>query len=140
MEIEDSTNPKTEPVIIQFDEDDSYYMVLEMICYNMELKVSAFANNIENTRKVIKDIESKKIQPTIAVIANYLGNDFFDGEKLCKKLKELVPDIKVIAFVTDKETTWGDYQAIKSGLDQSKSLLSILETLTGKKFVTTNVK
>jgi len=137
--MEGKEHTKENPIIIQFDEDDSYFMVLDLICYNMGIKVNAFASNIEETRKIIKDIETKKLQPQIAVIANYLGNDFFDGEKLSKKLKELVPDIKIIAFVTDKETTWGDYQAIKSGLDQSKSLLSILEGLTGKKFIDSNL-
>ena len=128
------------PVIIQFDEDDSYFMVMDLICYNMGLKISAFASNIEETRKIIKKIESKEIVPQIAVLANYLGNDFFDGEKLTKKLKELVPDIKIIAFVTDPETTWGDYLAIKSGQDQSKSLVSVLETITNKKLIASNIK
>ena len=126
-------------MIVQFDEDDSYFMVLDMICYNMGLKISAYGRNIEESRRIVKNIENKELVPQIAVIANYLGNDFFDGEKLTKKLKELVPDIKVIAFVTDPETAWGDYLAIKSGQDQSKSLVGILETLTGKKFNASNL-
>ena len=127
------------PVIIQFDEDDSYYMVLDMICYNMGQKVTAYASNIDDIRKIIKSIEAKELKPNIAVIADYLGYNFEDGEKLCAKLKELVPDIKVIAFVTDPETTWGDFQAIKSGQDQSKTLVSILKTLTGSEFNSSNI-
>jgi ribosome-binding protein aMBF1 (putative translation factor) len=134
-----SDNATKDFVIIQFDEDDSYNMVLEMICFNMGLKVSAYARNIDETRNIIKRIEAKTLTPQIAVIANYLGYDFFDGEKLTKKLKELVPDIKVIAYVTDLETTWGDYLAIKSGQEQSKSLVSIIEQLTGKKFIASNL-
>jgi len=127
------------PIIIQFDEDDSYFMVLDLICYNMGLQINSFASNIDQARNIIKRIESKEITPQIAVIADYLGNDFLDGEKLCKKLKEISPDIKVIAFVTDPEITWGDYKAIKSGKSQTETLVGIIEEITGKKFNTTNL-
>jgi len=128
------------PVIIQFDEDDSYFMVVEMICFNLGLELGPKAQSIDETRKIIRDIEDKKFIPNIAIIANYLGYDFSDGEKLAVKLKEIAPEIKIIAYSTDKETTWGDYLAVKSGLDQSKSLVQILCELTGKEFKTSNIK
>ena len=128
------------PVIIQFDEDDSYFMVVEMICFNLGLEVGPKAQSIDETRKIIRDIEDKKLIPNIAIVANYLGYDFSDGEKLAVKLKEIAPEIKIIAYSTDKETIWGDYLAVKSGLDQSKSLVQILCELTGKEFKTSNIK
>jgi hypothetical protein len=128
------------PIIIQFDEDDSYFMVVEMICFNLGLELGPKASSIEESRKIVKDIENKKIKPDIAIIANYLGYDFSDGEKLATKLREIAPEIKIIAFSTDSETNWGDYIAIKSGLDQSKSMVQILCDLTGKSFKKSNIK
>ena len=128
------------PVIIQFDEDDSYFMVVEMICFNLGLEVGPKAQSIEESRKIVRDIEDKKLKPDIAIVANYLGYDFSDGEKLATKLKEIAPEMKIIAYSTDKETNWGDYLAVKSGLDQSKSLVQILCELTGKEFKTSNIK
>jgi len=128
------------PVIIQFDEDDSYFMVVEMICFNMGLEMGPKASSIDESRKLVREIENKKLLPDIAIIASYLGYDFTDGEKLAIKLKEIAPNIKIIAYSTDPETSWGDYLAVKSGLDQSKSLVSILSELTGKTFKTSNIK
>lgn len=128
------------PCILQFDDDDNYFTVTEIIFFNMGLTMEARGQNITETRKIISDIEAKKMKPDIAIIANYLGNDFEDGRKLAKKLKEIAPAVKIIAYVTDSETDWGDYLAIKSGNDQNNSLIKILEELTGKHFETSNIK
>jgi hypothetical protein len=128
------------PVIIQFDEDDSYFMVVEMICFNLGLTLQKTASSIDGARAIIKEIEAKKIKPDIAIIASYLGYDFSDGEKLAVKLKEIAPEIKIIAYSTDPETNWGDFLAVKSGLDQSKSLVNILCEITGKEFKASNIK
>ena len=128
------------PVILQFDEDDSYLMVVDIICFNLGLTLGPKATSIEESRKIVRDIENKVIKPDIAIIANYLGYDFTDGEKLAVKLREIAPGIKIIAYSTDAETSWGDYLAIKSGLDQSKSLVQILCEITGKEFKGSNIK
>ena len=128
------------PVIIQFDDDDNYFTVVEIMGYNMDFKVAACAQSIDATRKVISKIESKQLQPDIAIISNYLGYNFDDGSKLAKKLREIAPKIKIIAYVTDPETTWGDYVALKGAREQEKTLVAILEKITGKVFVTSNIK
>ena len=127
------------PVIIQFDDDDNYFTVLELIGYNMGFTTAARAQNIEATRKIIAQIEKKEIKPDIAIISNYLGYNFEDGGKLAKKLREIVPDIKIVAYVTDPETTWGDQLALKSGRDQQSNLVHILEAMTGRTFVASNL-
>lgn len=131
---------KEDPCIIQFDDDDNYFTVTEIIFFNMGLAVAARGQDIAGTRKIISRIESKELKPDIAIISSYLGNNFEDGGKLAKKLREVVPGIKIIAYVTDPETNWGDYLAIKSGNDQTNSLIKIIEEVTGKKFNTSNIK
>lgn len=128
------------PCILQFDDDDNYFTITEVIFFDMGLEMAARGQNIAETRKIIADIEAKKLKPDIAIVTDYLGNDFEDGRKLAKKLKEIAPEVKIIAYVVDPETDWGDYLAIKSGNDQNKSLIKVLEELTGKKFVTSNLK
>lgn len=126
--------------ILQFDDDDNYFAVTEIIFFNMGLEMTARAQTIAETRDLISKIEAKKLKPDIAIVANYLGNNFEDGRKLSKKLKEIVPEVKIIAYVVDSETEWGDYIAIKSGTDAKNSLITILSELTGKQFTSSNIK
>ncbi len=129
-----------DPVIIQFDDDDSFFTVVELIAYNMDLKIAGKAKNIEQARGLIHKIESGELKPDIAIIANYLGNGFQDGELLTKKLKAIYPSIKVISYVTDPETNWGDYLAIKGSKVPSQTLTMSLCELTGKEFKASNIK
>lgn len=126
--------------ILQFDDDDNYFAVTEIIFFNMGLEMTARAQTIAETREIIAQIEAKKIKPDIAIVSNYLGNNFEDGRKLTKKLKEISPETKIIAYVVDSETDWGDHLAIKSSTDANKSLISILSELTGKQFISSNIK
>ncbi len=128
------------PVILQFDDDDNYFTVVELIGYNMDFKIAARGQSIESTRKIISQIETKQLKPDIAIISNYLGNNFEDGGKLAKKLREIAPGIKIVAYVADPEINWGDYLAIKGSREQEKTLIAILEKITGKTFVISNVK
>ena len=129
-----------DPIILQFDDDDSYFTVAEIICFNMGLKITATARDIASTRNLIASIEAKKLNPNIAIISDYLGNNYDDGRKLAKKLREIAPELKIIAYVTDPDTDWGDFLAIKSGKDANTTLLRLLEELTGKKFVASNIQ
>ena len=126
-------------MIIQFDDDENYFTVVDLICYDMGLSVKAHASNIADTRQIIARIEQKQILPDIAIVSDYLGNNFEDGSKLAKKLKEIAPGLKVIAYVIDPEIDWGDYRALKSSKDESKNLIGLLERLTGKKFKDSNI-
>jgi len=126
------------PVILVFDDDENYSTVLEMITYNMELEIAQYARTIKESRAVITNIENKKIKPDIAIVSPLLGNNFEDGSKLAKKLREILPNIKIIAYTVDKEIDWGDYLAIKGTQDLSQSIISVLEELTGKKFKDNN--
>jgi len=126
------------PIILVFDDDENYSTVLEMVTYNMELEITEYARDIKESRNLIKKIESKSLKPDIAIISPLLGNNFEDGSKLAKKLREISPDIKIIAYTVDKEIEWGDYLAIKGTQDLSQSIISVLEEITKKKFKDTN--
>ena len=128
-----------DPVIIQFDDDDSFFTVVELICFNMGLKMSATAKNIEQARAIVKRIETKQLNPDIAIISDYLGNSFQDGSILTKKLKSLNPNIKIISYVTDPETDWGDLLALKGSKSAEKTMTMALEELTGKRFKASNI-
>ena len=106
----------------------------------MDLKLSASAKNIEQARGIIKKIETKELKPDIAIIANYLGNSFEDGSLLAKKLKLICPSIKIIAYVTDPETSWGDMVAIKGSKNATQTLTMALSELTGKSFKLSNIE
>jgi len=128
-----------DPVIIQFDDDDSFFTVVELICFNMGLKMSATAKNIEQARAIVKRIETKQLNPDIAIISDYLGNSFQDGSILTKKLKSLNPNIKIISYVTDPETDWGDLLALKGSKSAEKTMTMALEELTGKRLKASNI-
>jgi|PlaIllAssembly_1097288.scaffolds.fasta_scaffold364476_2 lipid A disaccharide synthetase len=128
-----------EPVIIQFDEDESFFTVVDLICFNMDLKLAARAKNIEQARHLVKQIETKVLKPDIAIISDYLGNSFDDGMLLTKKIKSLNPQIKVIAYVTDPEIQWGDILAIKGSKSADRTLTMALTELTGKTFKASNI-
>lgn len=130
----------TNPIILQFDEDDSFFTVSEIICFNMGLSIYKTANNIDKARQIVREIESKNIKPDIAIISEYLGNSFQDGELLAKKLKSILPEIKIIAYVTDKDINWGDLIAIKGSKTPSDTLTMALSELTGKTFTSSNIK
>lgn len=128
------------PVIVQFDEDENYNTVLELICFGMGLKISAFGKTIAETRSILDRIQRKEIKPDIAIITSMLEVDLNDGRKLEKKLKELVPSIKTIAYSVDPEVDWGDFKAVKSAKDNTGSIIAVLEQLTGKKYKYNNLE
>ena len=48
------------PVIIQFDADENYHTVVEVVAYNMDLKITDHATNIKQSRKVLEKVQQKK--------------------------------------------------------------------------------
>jgi len=128
------------PVIIQIDDDENYLTVGEIICFNMGLTIRVTARNVNEAKAIISQIEQKKLKPDIAIISSFIEVDIDDGMKLAKKLRELVPSIKIIAYTTDKDTTWGDALAEKTTRDSSKSLIAALEKFTNKPFNFNNIQ
>lgn len=131
---------KKQPIIIQFESDDNYITVVDLVLFNMGLERTKYALGIDESRKLLEEINTKKLNPDIALVASYLGKGIDDGAKLTKRLKEYSPNVKVIAYTEDDEAKWGDYLSLKSTDAEETSLIAILEKLTGTGFNFDNSK
>jgi len=131
--------PKESPVIVQFDADENYLTVADLICFNIGLDIAANASTIDAAKKIITRIENKELKPDIAIISSVIQNSFNEGEKLAKKLREVVPGIKIIAYTEIDDEKFGDELAIKSGTNTEVTLISALNKLTKKNFKASNV-
>jgi hypothetical protein len=131
---------KEKPVIIQFESDENYMTVADLICYNMGLEVAAKANSIQAARELIAKIEKKELNPDIAIVSSVIENNFSEGEKLAKKLREIAPELKIIAFTELEDEKFGDKLALKSGASLQDTLIAALHDLTGHDFNGSNVK
>ena len=121
-----------DPVIVQFDFDDNYSTVVDLIFYNIGLSRSFFGRTYSEAEKYISQLSSTKKYPDIALVATYLGKGSMDGQEIAKKLKEASPKTTIIAYTADDEAKWGDYLALKSS--DETTLIKVLEKLTGKSF------
>lgn len=131
---------KKSPTIILFDPDDFYATMLSLILDNMGLELSAFAHDLDSSKSLVEKIEKKQVKPDIAIIEGFMGKSESDGEKIAQRLKELVPDLKIIGFSTLETKKWADEQAIKTLKDNNETIILALEKLTGEKFQTSNIK
>jgi len=127
------------PIIIQVDEDENYLTVGEIICFNMGLNIAAKAKSINDAREIIARIQAKRLKPDIAIISSMIEVNLDDGLKLATKLREIVPDIKIIAYTTDEDAKWGDKLAVKTSKDSKETLIQALEDYTHHSFKFSNL-
>ncbi len=123
------TNDKKQYSIVMFEPEDFYISAADLILFNCGQKISAKATNRAQAQKIVSDIQTKKLKPDLAIIEAMIENTENEGEQVAKRLKELVPDIKIIAYTILEEQPWADYVAIKSQLDPSKTLIKGLNEL-----------
>lgn len=121
-------------VIIQFESDDFYQNTLDLVLYNMGLDSSIKASNREESKGLIQQIETGKLQPDIALIDTYIENDNEDGKKVAERLRKISPKTKIIGYSIMPTAEWADYEIIKSNRDSSKTVVKILEEVLGIKF------
>jgi len=127
-------------VIVQFDYDENYATVVDLICFNLGVDSGKYFRTIKDAHTYLTMIDKSKEFPDIAIITNYLGRSSIDGEEVAKKLKIISPDTTVIAYTEDDEADWGDHLALKSGDGEDKSLITLLEKLTKTTFNYDNSK
>ncbi|MBD3363535.1 hypothetical protein GF362_07510 [Candidatus Dojkabacteria bacterium] len=120
--------------IVQFETDDFYHYTLDLVLYNMNQKPAIKVTNKKELRKIVKDIQNKKIKPDVAIIDTYIDIDHDDGEKIAQKLREIYPEIKIIGYSIMETSKWADYEIIKSNKDQTKTIVKILEKVLGIDF------
>jgi hypothetical protein len=131
---------KKDPVLVQFDFDENYATVVDLICFNLDINSGKYFRNNTDAEKYLSIISKEKNYPDIVLISSYLGKSSLDGKTLAEKIKKLSPDTIVIAYTADDEADWGDFLAIKSSDGQEHSLIAILSKLTGKEFNFDNSK
>lgn len=120
--------------IIQFETDDFYFLTLDLVLYNMGLEKVIRAADKDEARKLFDKIKSKKIVPDVAIVDTYIGNNNDDGEKIAKMLKEELSDIIIVGYSIMETSSWADFEVIKSGKEQDKSLITVLEQILETKF------
>lgn len=121
-----------------FDGEENYHTVVDLVCFNMDLEIQEHSKSIASAKKIFEKIEKGTLKPDIAIVAGFLEKDHEDGEKIVKRLKELVPDIKIIAYSILDDADWGDIHALKTTQDMDSSIMHVLEQMTDKTFKTTN--
>lgn len=117
-----------------FEPDDHYILVANIILFNSGLEILHTAQNEIESRKLISQVEEGKIRPDIAIVSAFVEKHHTDGEKIAKRLKEISPKIKIIAYTILEDQEWADYTAIKSGKKPEQTLILALKDLLGKKF------
>lgn len=125
--------------IIMFDPDTHYFTVIDLILASWGMELSGVAHNEPKAVEIVKEIEAGKLKPTIAIIEAHMGKSENDGEKIAKKLRELVKDIKIIGFSTYETAEWADEEAIKSLRDQTKTITTSLSKVLKKEYSLSNV-
>ncbi len=131
---------KKDQVLVQFDFDENYATVVDLICFNLGIDSGKYFRNNADAEKYLMIMSREKNYPDIALISSYLGKGSQDGRNLAEKLRQISPNTKIIAYTADDEADWGDYLAIKSSDGQEHSLIAILSKLTGKEFNFDNSK
>ena len=130
----------SDPKIVQFDSDENYATVVDLVCFNLGINSGKYFNNLKDAQTYLNIIQKSKEFPDIALISNYLGKSSLDGQDLAKNLKQISPKTIIIAYTADEEATWGDELALKSTDGVEHSLIAILSKITGKEFKFDNAK
>ena len=125
--------------IIQFDPDDYYITVVDLILSVWGLKLCQYAKGYKSIAKIFENIKSKKLPKIdIAIIESYIGRSEKDGFNIATKLREIFPDIRIIGYSTMSTSEWADYEAIKGLKDSQKKITDILAKLTGNEYLLKN--
>ncbi|HEX9804790.1 MAG TPA: hypothetical protein VGA67_03845 [Candidatus Dojkabacteria bacterium] len=126
--------------IIQFDSDDHYFTVIDLILstWGMELAGKAFSPN--SATRLFERIQKGEIKPDIAIVEADMGKSEEDGKKISAKLRDAAPGIKIIGFSVIENSEWSDYEAIKGLKDTNKVITDILSKVTGNEYKISNTE
>lgn len=125
-------------VVVQFDPDDHYFTVTDLILSTWGMKLTDTAHNLGSATRIVSKIEKGKLKPDIAIIESYMTKSEQDGKKIAEKLKKLLPEITIVGFSTFETNEWADHEAIKGLKDSNKIITDILSDIIGKEYKLSN--
>lgn len=131
---------KNDFTIVQFDPDDFYITLVDLVIDKWGLKHGGGAHNLHTSEQLVEKIQRKEIIPDIAIVEAHMGKSEYDGQKIAEKLKELVPGIQIIGFSTYETAQWADVEAQKSLRDPEATIIRALSELTNLEYEISNVK
>lgn len=121
--------------IVQFETDDFYQNVLDLVLYNFDSEfIFLKVNNKEEAREMVKKIEKGEVKPDIAVVDTFIGINNDDGKKIAQKLREINPKVKIVGYSIMETSEWADTEIIKSHRDQTKTIVKAFEDLLDMEF------
>lgn len=125
---------KENPVIIQFETDDYYQHILDLVLYNMGLDSAVKVKSIDENKAMFKRIESKNIVPDVVVIDTYMKNDNEDGRKIADRIRQISPNTKIVGYSIMQTNEWADFEIIKTNRDVEKTIIKVLEQVLEREF------
>lgn len=119
----------SQPVIVQFESESYYIQVANMILYPFGFELKASAIGKDKAVNLLQRIGQKEIAPDIAIVETMIDASHDEGEKIAKKLREISPATKIVAYTTikDEEIPWADAVAVKFQRDPSRTLIEALK-------------
>lgn len=129
----------TSPVIIQFDTDDYYMTVVDLILSVWGIKTAKKIYSMDGADKLVSQIKSGQLKPDIAIVDSYMNRSEVDGENIARFLKTLLPNIKIVGFSTEETKKWADYEAIKGNKKDKTSIIEALTTLLNQEYQFSNL-
>jgi hypothetical protein len=127
---------KNQKSIVLFDTDPYYRINVELLLDRVGLNLTRAVSNVEESKKLVKDMESGAIKPDVVFMDDYLAQNFNDASRIAEKLKSINKEVKIVHYtiVRDEEQPkWADAVVIKSGLDNNHSFYETLGELIGEK-------
>lgn len=124
--------------IVQFESEDFYRAVVEQLLYTVDMQISSVAKTKKDAEKLIGQIINQEIVPDLAIIDTILEHSHTEGEVIAKKLREISPKTKIIAYTIIPDVEWADYLALKSGKDAGRTVVKGISELLKIEFPTSN--
>ncbi|MBP9758360.1 hypothetical protein KBD45_01585 [Candidatus Dojkabacteria bacterium] len=125
---------KKDLVFVQFETDEFYQIVLDLVLLYFGIKPALKISNREALKQYINDLQKSQRKPDFVVLDTFIGINNEDGKQIAEKLRQVSPSTKIIGYSIMETNEWADFEVIKSSRDQSKTLVRMLETALNEKF------
>lgn len=120
------------PTIIQFESDDFYQVNLELLLDSVGLDIAQTIGTIDQAKSIVSNIESGKLKPDVVIVSDYFARDWHDGEWIASRIRKISPRSKIVSYSIARDIPdWADAHAVKSGLDNARTIITALKEVLG---------